>query len=1312
MVTLHAVVISWDGMYGQARAIAQGLKDHVDRLSVIYSNKENRDETGPGDWVKVPQAWFFGRKFKRSLELHGDEEIMLQIQADASFHDWKQVANRCRASFQDLPKLGIWAPELSWTPYDSEQAVLGRLGNTPRYRVAQTDGVVWALPKRLLSRLEALNYDENNFGWGIDWAAIAHAHASGLDVVRDTAIHIKHPESRGYPDAEAKKQMEAFLKQLNADEKSTYRQLRDRVPPRKSSGAQPQPATQPPAAAQKPAPAPQKPAPAPRKPAKPAPSPLADYISDVIVSRGTVWANGTETLADADILVAFGDTAIPLERMKQAPDLSTAPKMFDLIDPASPLALSTLNDQGNYQPANVHSLRVRFKDADKPCTLPVSAPLPIPGDGQDYTVMAYLASHRSRARLRVHLQTADGLELRDLSTPFRLTARGGTTLEDFQLAAIDLPALDEDAIATLFIDYEGRVAGQSEPPIAFLVAPFLTGAAADSDVVLPALLSLSDKPRPAWYRACVPSQRFDAEQGIDLVMKDTRIGLLPAVSTKVTLLKDYGHTLELRASQKTEFSAWINGAPAFSLALSPELKRLRIPARYLTGEHSLIQLRDKSGTHTFWETWFLPPRRMPGLPFLLSESRPPFPTDAFAQTPQRFAGLRAHCADPAGAGDLAQLTRALDALEAGHDRLTPAPLAFPQVEAPEVSVVIPAHNKFSVTYACLCGLLLAWNRASFEVILVDDASSDETAGIEALVSGITVIRNDKPQRFLRACNAGVAAARGKYIALLNNDTEPTTGWLDALIDAFGRFDNVGLAGAKLLYPDGKLQDAGGIIWNSGNPWNYGARQNPWEPRFSYARQVDYLTGAAMMTTRAIWQEVGGFSDYLEPMYFEDTDFAFKLREAGYTTWFVPASVVYHYEGMTSGTDISTGFKRYQEENRAKFKRRWAKAFAGNGQEGQDPNLQKDRGITGRVLFIDYTTPTPDQSAGSYAAVEEIKLVQSLGYKVTFLPENLAHFGSYTEELQKMGVEVITAPFYLNPGEFLRDRAKEFDAFYITRYYVVNKVIKQIRTFNPTARVLMNNADLHFLRTLRKATAENDPKLMEEMRKVRTEELDAMRKVDLVLSYNETEHAVIDSHAEGTVKIMKCPWVVELPETVPPRDGRSGLSFLGSFQHHPNVEGISWFAHEVMGRLAQQRPELVLSIYGSKMGDEIEALRSPAITPKGYVEDIAAAFDPHLIFVAPLLSGAGIKGKVLSALAYGIPCILSPLAAEGIGLRHGYDCMVAHNPDEWIAFCEQLCGDAGLWQTLSDNGRRLVMQKYSFAQGRKEMAAAFESVEMY
>jgi GT2 family glycosyltransferase len=685
--------------------------------------------------------------------------------------------------------------------------------------------------------------------------------------------------------------------------------------------------------------------------------------------------------------------------------------------------------------------------------------------------------------------------------------------------------------------------------------------------------------------------------------------------------------------------------------------------------------------------------------------------EIFEKMTRRKSALKASLAYASSSTEVKQLHHAMSVLEGGYDNVTLKPLNFREQPNPDVSIIIPMHNKVEVTYFALCSLLLARNEASFEIILVDDASTDETAKIENLISGVTIIRNSAPQRFIRACNSGAEKAKGKFIVLLNNDVEATAGWLDELIASFDRFESVGLAGAKLIYPDGRLQDAGGIVWNSGNPWNYGNGQNPKDPRFSYARQVDYLSGAAIMVPTVVWETVGGLSSYLEPMYFEDTDLAFKVREAGYSTWFVPSSVIYHYEGMTSGTDTSKGFKRYQEINRPKFKRKWAKAFSNFSNDGHQPDLEKDREIVGRVLFLDYTTPKPDQDAGSYAALQEIKLVQSLGYKVSFLPMDMVHADHYTENLQKLGVEAIYTPFFMTPEEYLEKHAVAFDAFYITRYHTAQRSLLQLRTFAPKTKIIFNNADLHFLREIRAARSASNLAMLDEARQTRSDEIEIINQVDVVLSYSDVEHAVIQAYTDGQATVLKCPWVIEPAKNIPKFERREGLCFLGSFQHSPNKEGVMWFVREVMPLLSSQGQD-ALTIYGSNMDDEIKALKSSCINPAGFVEQISDAYERHRIFVAPLRSGAGIKGKVLGALAHGIPCVLSPIAAEGIGLRSGHDCLVVEDAQQWAIAIKNLQSDKALWTEISTNAQFYASNAFSFQRGRQLMRDAFEAAGVY
>jgi len=138
----------------------------------------------------------------------------------------------------------------------------------------------------------------------------------------------------------------------------------------------------------------------------------------------------------------------------------------------------------------------------------------------------------------------------------------------------------------------------------------------------------------------------------------------------------------------------------------------------------------------------------------------------------------------------------------------------------------------------------------------------------------------------------------------------------------------------------------------------------------------------------------------------------------------------------------------------------------------------------------------------------------------------------------------------------------------------------------------------------------------------------------------------------------------------------------------------------------------LSIYGSAMRDDIEALATDMIDPVGFVEDLADAYDRHRIFVAPLLSGAGIKGKVLSAIAHGIPTVLTPVAAEGIGVRTGQDCVIVETAQDWAEAITRLSLDDKLWMSMSTAARAYAAEKFSFTAGREKMKAAFEAVDLF
>jgi GT2 family glycosyltransferase len=235
-----------------------------------------------------------------------------------------------------------------------------------------------------------------------------------------------------------------------------------------------------------------------------------------------------------------------------------------------------------------------------------------------------------------------------------------------------------------------------------------------------------------------------------------------------------------------------------------------------------------------------------------------------------------------------------------HMALEPAPkdskeqarLSFPIAQDPNISIIIPVFNNWSFTYNCLRSLSL-YNRGSCEIIIVDNNSTDETPKLLAAVEGIQVLTNETNEVFVNACNQAAAVAKGNFLIFLNNDTEVSEGWLDAMLAPFAD-DSTGIVGAKLVYPDGSLQDAGGIIWSDGNGCNYGHGDNPDLPQYSYRKPVDYCSGACLMIRHTLWREIGGFDQRFAPAYYEDANLCFTVRSLAYKVTYQPPARIVHY----------------------------------------------------------------------------------------------------------------------------------------------------------------------------------------------------------------------------------------------------------------------------------------------------------------------------------------------------------------------------------------------------------------------------------
>lgn len=636
------------------------------------------------------------------------------------------------------------------------------------------------------------------------------------------------------------------------------------------------------------------------------------------------------------------------------------------------------------------------------------------------------------------------------------------------------------------------------------------------------------------------------------------------------------------------------------------------------------------------------------------------------------------------------------------------PVTLPGAQSPVASIIIPAHGQFHFTHHCLAALAQVGAEAAFEVIVVDDCSGDDTAARLASYPGVRVVRNAENLGFVGTCNRGAALARGAVLVFLNNDTQVQPGWLDALLQTFDDAPDAGLVGSRLIYPDGRQQESGGIVFRDGSAWNDGHLDDPYKPQYSYRRAVDYCSGAALAIRADLFQQLGGFDSAFAPAYYEDTDLAFRVRAAGHQVYYQPLSWVVHFEGITAGRDEHTdaGLKRFQRLHAETFRQRWQHELADFGERGENLEWARERQVKRRVLVVDNYMITPDRESGSLRMRNLFRILQGLGYQITFAAANLEAPQPYVAELQRQGIEVLYRPYVRQLARHLAAHGKRYDLVILSRADAAARTMSAARRHCPQARILFDTVDLHFLREGRLATLRGDriTQLVAETRK--RQELDLMRQADLTLVVSETERELLAVEApEILVRVISN--IHAIYGSARPPEQRRDLLFIGAFAHPPNRDAVLFFCRDIMPLLRVSRPDLRLNIIGAEPPPEVLACANDAVHILGYVPDVDPWFARCRLSIAPLRYGAGVKGKINHSLAHGLPVVATNIAAEGMFLVDGESALIA---DDAAAFAEaiaRLDADDALWERLSAGGLAVMEQHFSFAAAERAIRDALD-----
>jgi GT2 family glycosyltransferase len=726
---------------------------------------------------------------------------------------------------------------------------------------------------------------------------------------------------------------------------------------------------------------------------------------------------------------------------------------------------------------------------------------------------------------------------------------------------------------------------------------------------------------------------------------------------------------------------------------------VRIVARIYDAGAGLIELAETHGLD-LRRAWDVKPRR----PQSGNPAPRPFGAQDFLLLADRLRVARAdgvQTTDERGGGRDGQSAALVDRVTADQRSVAGDQPAYDQRLSGEerppgggpitASVIIPVFNKVEFTFQCLRSLLSEIDFRETEVIVVDNASTDATPRLLAHFSHLLrVVTNERNLGFVEACNRGAGVARGRHLVFLNNDTEVQPGWLSRLVATAERDAGAGAVGSLFVYPDGRVQEAGAIVWRDGCAFHYGWGRSPEDRRLSFAREVDYCSGASLLVRRELFQKLGGFDMRYAPAYYEDADLCFGVRSLGFKVMFQPLSRVTHHEGATAGVDVNAGFKNFQLTNRVKFYEKWRETLEREHYENDPANAERasDRRRGPAVLVVGDRMPTPDRDAGSARMVFALSILARWARPV-FVSLSKQRLPEQERTLRALGVET------MGQADFLREaRRGRFRVAILSRPEVAEALLAPLRRADPRLKIIFDPVDAHFIRLAREHEVTNDPRAAEESARYRELETRLAVSSDLVWCASSEDARVTRVLAPG-VPVEIVPTIHELRGAGLPFGGRAGLLFVGNFAHRPNLDAVHFFMREVFPLLRERLPGVRFDVAGPDPPAEVRAYESVAgVRVLGYVPDLAPLLARSRVFVAPLRFGAGIKGKIGEALSHGLPVVTTAIGAEGMGLDDGEHALIRDEARAMADAVAELYENRELWQRLSAAGLARVDEYFT------------------
>lgn len=628
---------------------------------------------------------------------------------------------------------------------------------------------------------------------------------------------------------------------------------------------------------------------------------------------------------------------------------------------------------------------------------------------------------------------------------------------------------------------------------------------------------------------------------------------------------------------------------------------------------------------------------------------------------------------------------------------------------PKISLVIPTYNRSDLVLNLLKSISKIRKESEIEIIVVDDGSEDDQFQTLKEIKGVHVYHLNENVGYTLATNFGASKAIGEYILLLNNDTIllPTTilrleNYLDTNPDVWG-------VAPKILWQDLTIQEFGSYTDLEGNAVNLGVGFGREHPQMKFTREAVYASAACLLIRARIWNLLEGFDETFAPAYYEDSDLCLRIWQAGGRLVVLHNAEVIHIGSQSYNNVMGTVLKRTQmEKNRKAFSKKWRDSNL------EVPEMDRSRVLTGRlsdrraIVFFDHQIPNPNRDSGQLRSYQLLRTFRDLGFHVIVVSRiNVAHF-EVVETLRMEGFEVYSSFedfFNCHDGE-----SKLLTLFWLSKLSTADSVINLVKDRFPSVPIVFDTVDVHFLREERKALLEIDSSNKSmlagsgfskriELETLKKRELEIMNLAEKVIVVSPEEHRLLANEHN----IQNCSILWKYLDVVESRHDdtvqiqpKSVILFVGSFNHSPNIDGIEWFAREVLPSLRgiTRRNFEVQVVGGGLSPEKQQILESQGIRVLGWVQDLSPIYRSTDVVIAPIRYGAGLKGKILEAAKHGKPIVATDIAMEGFTLSPGDDYIQANSPIEFIEGIKELIENPQSAKSMGSKIRSAMSVVYS------------------